>query len=63
MIENQFVVDYAEIRVKRELKIGYNENEYNDLIKYFKNAPLIDDSGDIKPRHIIKVATKQGVVL
>lgn len=60
-VKNQFIVDYAEIRVKKELKIDYDEEEFARLIKYFENADLIDDdSGDIKPRHIIKVATKKG---
>ena len=60
-----FVEDYAYIRLKIYLKIELSEEDellYKEALKAIKEADLIDDSGDIKPRHIIKVATKQSVL-
>ena len=61
-VKEQFVVDYAEIRVKKELKIGYDEEEYRWLIEYFSKADLIDDNGVVTPNRFFKVKTRNGVL-
>ena len=65
-IKYQFAEDYAFIRLKIYLKIELSSTDellYKEALKAIKEANLIADGGDIKPRHIIKVATRQGVVL
>lgn len=62
-VMEHFVEDYAYIRLKIYLKIELSPEDellYKEAIKAIKEAGVVDDSGEIKSSHFIKIAAKKG---
>ena len=60
-----FVEDYAYIRLKIYLKVELSPEDellYKEALKAIKEAPFMDENGEIKSP-FIRVKTKAGVVL